>query len=61
VELYRQGCEGADARGCTNLGFIYEHGRGVETDAGAAVAFYRQGCDGGVARACTNLERMQAD
>jgi TPR repeat protein len=31
--LYRQGCDGGNALGCTNLGFLYVTGTGVQADA----------------------------
>jgi TPR repeat protein len=56
--LYRQGCDGGNAPGCTNLGFLYETGTGVVADAAQAAALYRQGCDGGNAVGCFNLGAM---
>ncbi len=55
VELFRASCDGGAARGCTNLGLMYEKSRGVAVDAGQAVALYRQGCDGGHPLGCFTL------
>ncbi len=59
--LFRRGCDSGDVRGCTNLGWMYETGSGVEQDEGKAVALYRQGCDGGDALGCANLGVMYRD
>ena len=58
VALWRKACDGGDARGCTNLGFMYEKGQGVTQDDAQALSLYRQGCDGGHAGGCTNLGFM---
>ena len=58
VALYQEGCDRGDARGCTNLGWMYRTGTGVAADAARAVSLYQEGCDGGSARGCTNLGLM---
>ena len=55
ARLYRQGCDGGDAGGCTNLGVLHEEGIGMDPDPAEAARLYRQGCDGGDARGCTKL------
>ena len=46
VTLWTISCDDGDV-GCTNLGIMYETGRGVDPDDARAVELYRQGCDGG--------------
>ena len=48
-------CEGGNAAGCTNLGFLFEDGLGVDKDPARAAELYTQGCEGGNAVGCTNL------
>ncbi len=55
ARLYRQGCDGGDAQGCTDLGYLHEEGIGMDPDPAEAARLYRQGCDGGDAGGCTNL------
>ena len=45
ARLYRQGCDGGDAGGCTNLGYLYEQGIGMDPDPAEAA--------GSTARAAT--------
>jgi hypothetical protein len=56
--LYGQACDGGEAHGCGNLGFLYETGNGVEKDGARAVALYKQACEGGDAHGCGNLGFM---
>ena len=59
MELYRQGCDGGSAGGCTNLGLMYEGGQGGLTkDDRRAVELYRQACDAGAQPGCNNLARL---
>jgi|GEM_PF-4776823 len=50
--------EQADAEAQTNLGWMYEKGRGVPQDFAQAVACYRKAAEQGYARAQTNLGWM---
>jgi hypothetical protein len=40
---------------CTELGVMYEKGRGVAKDEARAAALYKQACDGGYAGGCVDL------
>ncbi|MEM8553344.1 MAG: hypothetical protein AAGF71_00825 [Pseudomonadota bacterium] len=53
--LWTAACAGGRASSCTNLGFLYERGLGVDQDYARAYELYEQGCDGGNAIGCTNL------
>jgi hypothetical protein len=61
VRLFTALCEGGEAAGCFNLGWMYRQGEGVAQDDQQAVALYRQACEGGYARGCTSLENMDAE
>jgi hypothetical protein len=63
---YERGCDLGSSTACTNLGFLYERGRGVAEDQARAVALYQQGCDGSSCRAsnlggCVNVGRAYRD
>ncbi len=59
TRLYRQACDGGDARGCTSLGYQYDNGHGVEqVDEVEAVRLYRLGCDSGDVAGCWKLGHM---
>ena len=55
---WQSACDGGNALGCTNLGFLYEKGLGVTQDYGQARVLYQKGCDGGDANACSNLGNL---
>jgi len=55
VELSQRACDGDEMNACSQLGFDYEHGRGVPWDMHKALELYRKACDGGCAAGCTNL------
>jgi TPR repeat protein len=63
---YREACDFGSATGCTNLGYLYENGRGVKTDKPQAVALYQRGCDGTMCQSsnlggCVNVGRAYRD
>ena len=58
ARLYQFGCDGGTAFGCSNLGNMYDTGKGVSQDYGRAFELYKQGCDGGNAGGCSNLGNM---
>ena len=53
--LYRKACDGGNGSACTNLGYMYERGLGVDKDERSAATLYRRGCDANDAQGCTNL------
>ena len=55
LRMWTAACAGGDARGCANLGLLYERGLGVEANPVRAADLYRQGCEGGNAEGCTDL------
>jgi TPR repeat protein len=59
-------CTLGSSTGCTNLGFLYENGRGVKPDKLRAVALYQRGCDGTSCQpanlgGCVNVGRAYRD
>jgi TPR repeat protein len=61
VMWYRKAADQGDAVAQSNLGFMYEKGRGVPQDYAAAVMWYRRGTDQGDAAAQNNLGIMYAN
>ena len=58
VKSLQKACDGGDAAGCTQLGFLYLEGKGVKKDYLKAVKLYQKGCDGGNAVGCMLLGFM---
>ncbi len=55
IEIFSKACESGDAKGCFNLGFVYNTGKGLKKDYVKARKYYLISCDAGYARACTRL------
>ena len=55
AQLYQKACDGGNVGGCSNLGVLYENGRGVKQDYQKAAQLYQKACDGGIAKGCSNL------
>ena len=51
-KLFKQACDGGDAMGCNNLGFLYENGYGVKQSKATAKKYYKKSCDLGFQPAC---------
>ena len=47
--------------GCSNLGFMYNNGNGVEKNEQKAAELYKKACNGGEMNGCYNLGLMYAD
>ncbi len=58
VEYYQSSCILNYYLGCSNLGYMYEKGRGVSKDETTALRYYRTACNGGNPLGCTNLGYM---
>lgn len=61
TKLWGKVCDGGNANGCSNLGFMYENGKGVKQDYFKAVKLYTKACDGGNTSGCTNIGIMYAN
>ena len=57
-QLYKQACDGGNALGCINLGYMWQNGVGGDTYKLLARQLYKQACDGGNAMGCTSLGFM---
>jgi len=55
AELFQKACDGGEATGCHNLGFLYADGQGVKQDYQKAAELFKKACDGKVALGCSNL------
>jgi hypothetical protein len=51
-------CDGGEAIGCSNLGQMFENGKGVAEDDARAARFYQEGCEGGSPDGCYKLGSM---
>jgi hypothetical protein len=58
VVRFSKGCEGGDSKGCSSLGYMYEHGYGVESDYPHAISLYSQACNSDLAIGCRRLGFM---
>lgn len=54
--LYEKAChaENPDPTACSNLGYMYKTGKGVEADAQTATDLYARSCENGSLLGCTN-------
>ena len=57
-ELFKKACDGGYAKGCSNLGVMYDNGYGVKQDSFKAVELWTKACDGGNVEGCSNLGIM---
>ena len=57
---YKLACDNGVHIGCTNLGFLYENGQGVEQNYTEAFRYYKLACDNGEYRGCYNLGGLYA-
>jgi TPR repeat protein len=61
LPLMTTACNGGLARGCGDLGVLYQNGKGVSPDLAKAAVLYRKGCDGQSWRACYFLGSMYSN
>ena len=54
-ELYNKACDGGEMLGCTNLGYLYSHGKGVIQDIQKANLLWEKACNEGYNTACDSL------
>ena len=59
AELYAKACDTGDEAGCSNLGFAYEKGMGIEKNKNAAKELYDRGCKLGEFSACQYLKNLR--
>ncbi len=57
--LYEKACDQNFSMACSNLGYVYENGKGVEKDLAKAVKFYEKACSDN--EGCTELGLLYAN
>jgi len=61
VQFYQAACDEGNTGGCcSNLGFLYQNGKGVKQDYQKAAQFYQKACDEGEALGCSMLGFLYA-
>lgn len=55
---FEKACERGNAKGCFQLGALYEKGDGVVQNKYKAVSLYTQACTGGEPHGCSNIALM---
>ena len=60
-ELSSQACEYKEARGCTNLGYMYRQGLGVKENKITACSYSKIGCDMGNDLGCKDYAKFCND
>jgi len=58
LKRYKEGCENGDIQACSDLGYAYRKGIGVERDYFKALTPLKMSCEGGNARGCGVLGDM---
>ena len=58
VAQFEKACDNGNAKGCFQLGRLYEKGDGLPQNKYKAVFLYTQACHGGEADGCSNIAMM---
>lgn len=53
--FFSKACDSGDAKGCFDLGKIYENGIGIAGNKYKAAALYAQACRGGMSLGCSSM------
>jgi len=56
--MLKNACDGGDAKGCFNLGFLYEDGQGVRQNFSTANQYYGKACDLGLQLGCDGYRTL---
>lgn len=56
--LFQKACDGGNALGCNNLGFMYANGQGVKQDYARAKQLYGKACDLKLELGCENYKKI---
>jgi TPR repeat protein len=59
ANLYRKACDEGDAKGCINLGVVYQVGRGVKPDDAEALKYYGKACDLREQKGCSHYAKLK--
>ena len=54
--FYEKACDQNFSMACSNLGYVYEKGKGVKEDVEKAREIFTKSCKNGLKEACENLE-----
>jgi len=54
-------CENKNYKSCSNLGYMYAKGKGLDTDKIKAAGLYKIACDNGIFASCVNLGNLYHD
>ena len=54
AKFFKKACDGGNAKGCYNLGFLYKNGQGVRQSYANAKEYYGKACDMGLEQGCSN-------
>lgn len=60
-KYFKKSCDVGNLKGCTNLGFLYDHGKGVKQDKKKAILLYKKPCDEKLYSACSNIGTIYRD
>jgi hypothetical protein len=55
ITSFTKACDEGNAKGCVNLGAMYEHGEGVAQNKYKASSLYAQACRAKEALGCSNM------
>jgi len=55
ISYYKKSCHNKSAKGCSNVGALYERGSGVKKDFEQAKHYYSLACSHGYMSACSNI------
>ncbi len=60
-ETTKKAAESGDAQAASNLGYMYEYGKGMPKNQNEAIKWYKKASDGGIAEAQNNLGYIYAN
>ena len=58
AKLFQKTCDGGDAKGCYNLGVLYENGQGLRQDKSYAKEYFGKACDLGDQLGCDDYKKL---
>jgi len=61
VQEDKRDCDKGIMRGCSNIGYLYQKGKGVKKDSLKSIKYYTKACNGGYAIGCSNLGLVYRD
>jgi uncharacterized protein len=60
ASMFGKACTGGVAGACSDLGYMYKVGDGIDRDQNRALTYLKKACDLGMAQACRWLREEQA-